>query len=263
MKSGLSRIEPDRRDYSLIHTFGAMAPDPKSLPSSFSIYDGRAIPNQEEPDTRFTPSLPPMPYGCTGETGAFESGIQDAVLYNPQDLYLNTPPGNQGGRDIRKMLQTLIDRGPMKADGTFGPKRVAYFNCYGSFGIDDFDAVRIALWINQWEKRGVYIGTFWYWGDQPMVPLPLPSFKMAEGTLHNYLCTGWNDDTLEVIPWLGEGVGDKGKFYITRPIFNALMRQPWTGAFTITQVESKTPVPVGYQAVIDHLIYFIHNLFRL
>lgn len=269
MKSGLAKIQPDRRDYSLLksaHMFGALVPDPEGLPESFSIYGGQAIPNQNVSDTRFVPALRPLPYGCTGETAAFESGIQDGVLYDPADIYANTRPyAETTGRDMRDMLDTLRRRGPRGADGTFGPKRTAYFNCYGAGKIDDFDAARIALWINQSEKRGVYIGTFWYWGTNPPTTLQTPSFDMNLGTLHCYIATGWitwgGKPYLEVIPWVGEGPGEKGRFYMSREIYNALMAQPYTGAFTITKTSSGTPVPVGYSAVIDHLIYFIRNLF--
>lgn len=267
MRPGLFKIAPHRQDYSLLHTYGAIAPDPEGLPESFSIYDGRPIPDQNNPDTRFTPPLPPLPYGCTGESGAFDSGLQDNELYDPRDLYQNTPPGGGGGRDIRAMLKTLCERGPRKADGTFGPERLAYFNCYGTGRIDDFDAARIALWLNQWERRGVYIGSWWYWVTADDGVLELPSFVIAEATLHSYLATGWvlkeGKSYLEAIPWAGESFGDKGKVYISREIYNALMAQPWTGAFTATKMASKTPIPIGYIAVIDHLIYFIRNLFRL
>lgn len=40
------------------------------------------------------------------------------------------------------------------------------------------------------------------------------------------------------------------------------MRQPYTGAFTITKTSSSTPVPIGVQAVVDHLVYFLLNLFN-
>lgn len=271
MKSGLAKIKPDRKDYSLLHTFGATTTDPEGLPASFSIYDGQPIPNQNAIDTRFWPALPPMPEGCTGEAGAFVAGIQDNKLYNPQDLYLNTPPGGaQGGRDMRSMLQTLIDRGPRAADGTFGPKRTAYFNCYGAGKIDDFDAARIGLWINQYEKRSVFIGSYWYWNTAPLATLPLPSFNTANIPLHCYIAVAWTTDAdgteyLLVIPWVGMEAGNAGVFRLSRVLFNALMAQPNTGCFTETELGSTTPVPIGVLANWDHIVYsltqFIHNLF--
>lgn len=264
MKSGLTHIRPDTRDYSLLPTYGALGTGAEGLPESFSIYDGRTIPNQDQADTRFPFTIPPLPVGCTGESGAFESGIQDGALYNPQDLFLATPPGDAyAGRDIRQMLQTLISRGVKDANGNLSPKRLAYLNCYGSGKIDDFDAARIGIWINQAEKRGIYIGSRWAWGDTPpAAQLYVPQYSSSD-PLHCYIATGWTPDGLEVIPWIGESVGNKGVFYLSRQIYNSLMAMPYTGAFTITKLPSSTPIPVGYQAVIDHLIYYIKERFSV
>lgn len=267
IQNGLSKIRPDHRDFSLLHTFGYTTTDPRGLPDSFSIYDGRVIPNQNEEDGRFNPALPPLLMGCTGETGAFECGIEDGKLYNPKELYDNTPPGGVGGREVRAMLERLRTVGPQTADGTRGPRRTAYFNCYGAGPIDDFDAARIGLYINQQEKRGVYIGSWWYWGSRPDTTLVLPSFDIKEASLHEYLATGWkslgNMDYLEIIPWLGQEVGENGRFYLSRVLYNALMLQPYTAAYTITKLSGQTPIPIGFQAYIDHLIYFIRSLFKI
>lgn len=262
LQNGLNKIYPHTKDYSLLHTFGAIA-DPKSLPQSFSIYDGRSIPNQNNLDTRFTPALSPIPYGCTGESLTFAGGLEDATLYNPYAFYLSTPPHTLGvGRDIRDALQTAIDIGYQTPDGQVGNKRFAYFNCYGAGAIDDFDAARIGVWINQNEKRGVIVGTWWYWGEPQETILPTPSFKTSQATLHCYLVTGWDGDSLEVIPWVGQNGGNNGRFTISRSIWNALMAQPFSGAFTITKMQGITPIPIGYQTIIDHLVYFIKNLFQ-
>lgn len=268
MKSGLTTIQPHSTDYSLLHTFGAISTGPEGLPANFSNYDGEAIPDQDQNDTRFPFLIPPLPEGCTGEAGAFDTGLQDGVLYNPQDLYLNTPPGDGGGRDMRSMLSVLINRGVKDAQGNLSPKRTAYFNCYGAGAIDDFDAARIALWINQYEKRNVYIGSYWYWGDMPPTTLTVPaSFNTVGIPMHCYLATGWmtwgGQLYLEVIPWVGETLGEQGRFYMSRPLYNALMGQPGTAAFTITKTISQTPVPIGVQAIIDNLIYTIRQLFRV
>ncbi len=133
IKNGLNKISPDRRDLSIVHTFGATMFDVQGLPENFSIYDGRKIPNQNMLDDRFNPPLQALYLGCTAETGTFDAGIQDGELYNPDDMYANTSPGRYDtGRDMRKALKTLVTRGPRKGDGTFGPKRVAYFTCYGA-----------------------------------------------------------------------------------------------------------------------------------
>ncbi len=269
--TGLRPVKADRRDYSLVHTFGA-AVDPQGLPADFSIYNKEIIPNQNDVDTRFNPQVPPLPMGCTGETGAFETGLQEGKLYNPKDLYDNTPPGGSGGRDIRDMLKTLIKRGVMAADGSMSPLRTAYFNCYGSGKIDDFDAARIGLWINQAERRGVYIGSWFYeifCGNA--VPqsgiVGAPSFKTTEASLHCYLATGWRTiggvEYLECLTWQGMKVGFFGVEYFSRAMYNALMTQPYTAAFTITKLGTAAPIAIGWQALVDHLVYFIKNLFNV
>lgn len=278
---GLDLIVAKREDYSLLHSFknhpvfGAAIADPSILPDNFSIYDGREIPNQNGLDTRFNPPLPPMPFSCTGQTGAFESGMQDSALYNPRDLYLNTPPYTDGtGRDIRQMLQVLIDRGVKDDKGSLSPRRSAYFNCYGSGRIDDCDAARIGLWINQLEKRGVYVGSWWYPEFESVNldgELPVPSFNTTQATLHNHLVLGWRNlnGTIELqdLSWQGKDYATAGVDWIKRDIFNALMRQPYTGCFTITKTQGITPVPIGLQANFDHIVYalnqFIRNLWKV
>ena len=268
LKPGLRPIKPDRRDYSFIPTFGATTFDVKGLPKQFSLYDGRQIPDQNQPDMRFTPPLPPLHYGCTGESISMYSGIQDNNLYSPLFNYENTYPYvHTTGRDMRKVIQHAIDVGLMDDKGEVGNHRAEYFHVYGSSKIDDFDAARIALWINQAEKRSVMIGTWFYWNDtQNSGILPAPTFNTKEGTLHAYLVTGWKTidgiPHLEAIPWLGHWFGDNGRCYISRPIYNALMAQPWTAAFTITKLKGRAPIPVGMRAHVDHIVYRLHQFIR-
>ncbi len=271
IQSGLNKILPHRKDFSFLHSFGAIGYDIQTLPEDFTIYDGRPIPNQNAIDTRFTPGRRPIPYGCTGETQTFAAGLEDTDLYLPDDFYFATPPGTDGeGRDLRASLETTTSRGFMKVGGTIGNKRTAYFTCYGAGAIDDFDAARIAIYINQSEKRGVSVGSWWYeqeFGQPVNFILPTPSFNTQLGTLHNWLITGWKDINgepyLEVISWQGTEYGNNGIVYMSRAIFNALMAQPYTGAYTITKVTSQTPIPIGMQAYVDHLVAFIRQLFHL
>lgn len=258
ISQGLQKIWPHRKDYSLLHTFGATT---DGLPYAFSVYDGRKIPYQREFDWRFTPPVRPLPMGCTGEAGAFAKGLEDGKLHNPAHLYDATPPGVDGlGRDIRAMLQTLINR------GVDGDKALAYFNCYGSGKIDDFDAARLGLYVNQAERRSVIVGTWWY--PEFLSPfygkLPIPSFNTNTASLHCYLVVGWEGENLLIIPWLGNDYALNGIAKMPRFLYNSLMAQPYTGAFTITDKPSSTPLPVGWQAIIDHVVAFLRqNIFHL
>lgn len=266
---GLNKILPDARDFSLVSSFGATTFDIKGLPQNFSIYDGRVIPDQNLEDDRFTPPVHPLPYGCTGESQSFIGGLEDDALYYPDDLYNHTPPFKGDGRDMRPSLQTTIDWGFKNTKGEIGNKRTAYYNCYGTGGIDDFDAARIALWINQAEKRPVSVGSWWYleFGNPTNGSLPLPSFNTKIASLHNYIATGWrtkNDiEELEILSWQGMEYGRKGVVYMSRVLYNALMAQPYTGAFTLTKDTSATPIPVGFQAILDHFVYWFRNLLHV
>lgn len=275
IQDGLLKIYPHTKDYSFLPTYGQIAPDPEGLPANFSIYTGQPIPDQNSLDTRFTPNLPPMPFGCTAESGTYNCNLEDSLFpYNPKDLYDNTSPGGPGGRDIRQMLSTLCSRGPRAVDGSFGPKRTAYFNVYGSGRITDAAAARIALWINQQEKRPVIVGTWWY-PEFATVDidgaLQTPSFNPSQASLHCYIVTGWRTNTkgqieLQVISWQGMTYGVNGVCWMNETLYNALLRQPFSGAFTITKNTSQTPVPIGVQAYIDHISYslvqFIRNLYN-
>lgn len=267
MVQGALKLRPDRRDYSFLHTFAGST---EGLPDTFSIYDGRPIPDQRTFDRRFNPAVRPLPMGCTGETQTMIAGLEDGALYDPADFYDATPPGTDGiGRDVRDSLKTAVKRGFKRADGTVGYKRAAYFNVYGSGKIDDTDAVRIALWLNQAEKRGVSVVSWWYptfYPDQ-FGSVQLPSFNTKEATLHNYLITGWRTrngvEELECVPWLGSDYGRGGLVYISRPIFNGLLSQPWSGCFSLTKDDGTTPVPIGWIAIWDHLYYYLRNLFNV
>lgn len=273
MLKGLKPIKPHRKDYDLLKTHGLGAlPVSSMLPADYSNYAGEAIPNQELPDARFNPSVGILAYGCTGETAAFDSGLQDAAVYRPDIPYLLTPPGvSNEGRDMRAMLETLIDQQAlMPQSGPTGKKRLAYFNVYAAGAIDDFDAAKIALWINQSEKRSVWAGSWWYpefstVGEGGI--LPLPSFDVRQASLHAHLITGWKTidgvEYLESLSWQGMDYGRRGVVYFSRELWNSLMGQPYTGMFTITKMPADSPVPVGMQATVDHLVYLVRQLFHV
>lgn len=261
MQQGICKLKPDRRDYHFLPSFGVTSYDLQGLPSTFSIYDGRVIPNQMGFDTRFNPPIPPMPFGCTGESGTFACGLEDSKVYNPRYLYKNTAPYDDGGRDMRVMLAALKSGMLMDANGNLGPKRLAYFNVYGSGPIDDFDAARLAIWLGQVEKRATLAATWWYPEfsatiTDGFVPAPA-SYDMSRATLHSWIATGWKDDNyLEIIWW------NSVKGYMHRDIYNKLMKQPWTGCFTVTKEAANAPIPVGMQAVVDHMWYALISFIR-
>ncbi len=269
MKSGLNLIYPNRKDYSLVHTFGGST---AGLPDNFSIYDGRIIPDQDADG---------LPFACTAYATTFIAGLEDGTSYPIKDFYLATPPGDNGGRDIRTALSVAKNRGFLLPDGTIGAKKGDYYNCYGTGKIDDFDASRIGCWINQQEKRGVTVGSWFYpefvvnfvqgSGGGTTHPaqngiVPTPSFNTTQASLHNWTVTGWK--TINGILYL-EAESWQGNFlqYFSREIFNALMKQPYSGSFTLAKTPITGPVPVGLTAYYDHIVYvlvqFIRNLYHV
>lgn len=272
-------VLPDGRDFDLLRTAQVVPGDLATLPKNFSNYNGEVIPDQRLFDVRFSPPTRPLPNGCVAETGTFDAGIQDGRLYRPDWSYDRTPPYNdQWGRDMRVMLKHQINAGLMDASGNVGNKRRAFFNVYGAGKITDFDAAKIALWINQTEKRNVWVAAWWYaeWEFLNNTGiLPLPSFNIKNGsgtTLHARLITGFDktykDEYLEEISWQGMDIGHAGRDYISKDIYNASLAQPYTGAFTITKVPPTVPiVSVGVQAHVDHIVYalrqYVRDLFGL
>lgn len=272
MQSGAIKVSPHTTDYSLVHSlvksFGAGAVDTNGLPQSFSIYDGREIPNQNRFDTRFLPPVPPLPMGCVAETLTFQKSLKTGKTYRPDELYKAIPPGIDGlGRDVRDGMKTTIKRGYQLADGSYGDKDLAYFNCYGAGKIDDFDAARLGLYVNQAEKRGI-IMVMW-WQSEYQFPngkfLPLVKQSIWNGSLHCPLGTGfestYKDDYIEIIPWNGMEYALDGRVYMAREEYNAAMAMPWTGAFTITDAQGMSIVPIGLQAIVDHTTYYVRHLF--
>lgn len=252
--SGLDKIYPDRRDYSVVHTFGAFAGDVQGFPDNFSIFDGRSIADQNAEG---------LPFACTGYSTTTLGGLEDTTTYSARDFYYATPPNDNGGRDIRISLATAKSRGFLLPNGTLGAKKGDYYNCYGSGKIDDFQAVQIALWINQNEKRAASIGS-WFYPEFVGVHgvVPTPSFDTRRASLHNWAVTGWKTINgvlyLEALTWQGNYIQ-----YFSREIYNALMRQPYSGAFTLADTPADGVSTVGLTAILDHFVYWFRNTFHV
>ncbi len=251
LQNGLQKIRPDSKDYSLLHTFGGTT---EGLPDNFSIYDGRIISNQNADG---------FPFACTAYSTTFIAGLEDGAFYPVPDFYYAVPPGDNGGRDIRAALSAAKNRGFRLPDGTLGAKKGDYYNCYGAGKIDDFDAARIGLWINQNEKRGVTIGSWFYAAfENGAGVVGTPTFNTSQGSLHNWTITGWK--TIDGVLYL-EAETWQGNFiqYFSREIYNALLAQIYSGAFTLAKTPPSGSVPIGYTAIIDHLVAFVRQLFHV
>ena len=265
IQNGYKKLKKDLRDYDFLKSkkLAGVGVQTSDLPSNFSVDAGLWMPNQNAMG---------LPYGCTGMTQADLCSDEDGVIYDPADIYDNTPPGGRDdGRDIRDSLKVVCTEGrPIKrylSDGVGNP-RPAYFTVRPSGKIDYFDAVRIAILINQQEKRSVSVGTPWYpeWGVAPNGFLRAPSdYSWGHaGSGHNWKVCGWK--TIDGVPyllgktWQGEEWGDGGWCYVSREIFNKTMKQFGTAAFTVAD---DSVVATVDKSVVDQLVAFIRNLFNL
>lgn len=265
VQNGTFKVKKDLRDYDFLKSraLGGVSVNADDLPSEFNVDAGLWMPNQNQMG---------LPYGCTGFTQADLCADEDGVLYDPGDIYRATPTplggDPNGGRNIRESLAVVCKKDrPLKrylADGTGNP-RPAYFTVKPAGKIDYFDAVRIAIWINQHEKRSVSIGSPWYPEFERPVDgiLPTPESYYWHGGIpgHNWKICGWKtiDGNTYLIgkPWQGEEYGDNGWCYVSREIFNDTMNRWGTGAFTVSDDSNVATVD---KSVVDRLVAFIYQL---
>lgn len=257
MQSGITKTKPDKRDRSFVKTFGAVSAT--SLPDEFDVDAGLWQPDQ---------NALALPLGCSGFTQGDLIADQEGVIIDPGEIYRDTPPyRNDTGRDLRTSLKRICSK-PSKyylKDGEAKP-RSGYYNVRPSGKIDAFDAVRIAIWVNQQEKRSVSVGSSWFWSNPPKgIAEPQKSYAWTGALGHNYKISGWKmiDGVMYLRgkPWQGDKWGDKGWIYFNREIFNKLMKVHGNEAFTVA--DDSAPVQTIDWNIIDTLVNFIRELFNI
>lgn len=256
---GLQKIRRDHRDFDFHKSFGTVQ---TSLPASFDVDANLWMPDQNAMG---------LPMGCTGFAQSDLCADEDGVIYDPQDLYLNTPPGGLNGRDIRDSLKTLETRGVREyiTSNALGNKRTAYFNVQSAGAIDMFDAIRLAIFSTQNEHRAVSIGIPWFSEFKYVKSdgiLPVPIFDTSHVNWHNAKVSGWVSIGgvlyLKVKSWQGASYGDRGWCYMSRELCNVLFSFNGTGAFTVTKVKP-TDIQVVDMNVVAKIVSFIRQLFNI
>lgn len=207
-------------------------------------------------------------HNCSGFTQGDLIADQEGVIIDPGEIYRDTPPyRNDTGRDLRTSLKRICSK-PSKyylKDGEAKP-RSGYYNVRPSGKIDAFDAVRIAIWVNQQEKRSVSVGSSWFWFNPPKgIAEPQKSYAWTGALGHNYKISGWKmiDGVMYLRgkPWQGDKWGDKGWIYFNREVFNKLMKVRGNEAFTVA--DDSAPVQTIDWNIIDTLVNFIRELFNV
>ncbi len=265
---GLKLKFTDHRDYDLLKTFGAANFDTNGLPDKYLSDAGLTMPNQNEDGFIF---------GCTGYAQTELCTDEDRVVYDAGEFYLNTPPGGKSvGRDLRSSLKLLTSRGPRDHQGNLGPKRTAYYNIRSTGILDWFDAIRVALWITQDERRSSSIAIPWFKefhavGRDGICPETV-NFSWSNASGHNAKCAGWTRTNtagqmirngevfLAVKSWQGKEFGDNGWCYWSRPLANSVFNMNYTEAFTVTKMVG-VPQTVNLE-VVEKLISYVLYLLR-
>lgn len=258
IKSGLTPIVPDHRDYDHFKTFGSVG-DSSSLPDMYSADAGLWIPNQETGDSASIPPVPPMPNGCTDYAQTDLCIDEDNILHSPLLLEQVTHANADGGTDIRTSLKAAIQ--------VF--QRTAYFNVNWQAPLDAFDSIRLALYSTEDEKRAVSVGTpfFQEWLSPESGMLPFPqSFSTTGLPWHNYVICGWT--TMAGIPylickmWLGNLYGAGGFVYMSRELCNSVLNINGSGAFTLSKVVPGTIQTIDMD-VVQRIVSFMRNVLGL
>lgn len=268
MQSGIRPTRIDHRDYDYLKTkkFGATPP---SLPREYSVDAGLRVPNQNDWDYNFTPAVPPMPFGCTNYAQCEICADEDGCLYDPSYLESITHANARGGTDMRTALNALVKNGVRATNGEIITTHPAYFNIRASGAIDSFDAVRLAMLSTYNEKRGVSVGSpYWYaWaGVGANGILPSADFTLRNASWHNWVIKGWKDlgGTTYLVCQMLQGVhyGDKGFVYLTREQFNATMAVNGAVAFTIDKLMPGEKVETIDVNLIQLIVSYVRSLFR-
>jgi hypothetical protein len=253
MKSGLQKIKSDHRDYSFHKTFGSFV-SPASLPPDLNVDAGLWCPNQNLPQS-FTgiPDIPALPFGCTDYTQTDLCIDEDGKLLDPMLLENVTHANANNGADIRVSLKTAIS--------VF--QRTAYFNVQAQAPLDWFDAIRVAMWVSQAEKRSVSIGIPWFGEFENLLSggiMPIPVFDLKNATWHNAKIAGWKtiggSPYLIVKSWQGPEYGDNGYCYMSRELCNALLNINGTGAFTLSKVAPGQVQTIDLDVIARIVSYF-------
>ena len=274
IKSGLLPIRKDARDFDHLKSFGTVIPT-TGLPSEYNCDAGLWTPDQNISQTIGLSIIPALPEGCTDYTQTDLCIDEDGVLHDP-DLIENVTHANaNGGGDIRVALAAAIT--------IF--KRGAYFSIQASGAIDSFDALRLAMYSTENEKRSVSVGTPWYAEFENTVIqnpdgtytttalpanwngiLPIPFNLNRYVSWHNWKICGWKTigDQVYLIgkSWQGPNYGVNGFHYVSRPLINQLLAINGTGAFTLSKIVPAQIVTVD-ATVVAQIVAFIRSLFGL
>lgn len=262
IRGGAKPTRPDHRDFDFHKSFGSVVPP--TFPTEYNVDAGLWMPDQ---------NAMALEFGCTGFTQGSLCEDEDGSQYDPAYIYRNTPPYDDGGRDIRASLD-FIRKSDLHEYGsvngfTPGTRRTAYFNVRAYTPLDWFDAIRLAMYSTAQEKRAVSVGTPWFpefeSPDHGKLPVP-KSFDVSAATWHNWKICGWKTigDQVYLIgkSWQGAQYGDNGFCYISRPLTNNLMSISGSAAFTVSKI-APAQIQLVDLTIVQTIVSYIRRLLGL
>lgn len=268
IKDGFLKKFTDHRDLSLIPSFGG-TDDTNGLPAEYVVAT-KDMPSQNDVG---------LPFACTAFAQTELASDQTGEIYDVEEFYRATPPGDNGGRDMRTSMSLLVNRGPKTLEQKLRPWNGKYYNIYRYGALDWFDACRVGLYLVKDEKRAASAGVAWF---KPWVGASVPTsgivqdpevYSWSLATAHDAVIAGWvtkgighgqplGGTYLAVKSWQGKHIGDAGWLYFSRPIINKLFDMYYTDMFTASQQKPSTFATVDLPAI-ERVISYIRNLFRV
>lgn len=232
IKGGLKPLQYDARDFKMGAVFGT--PNLKELPDEF-VFKPLEIKDQQDLDF------------CAGFSVAEASEPQENVKLNPyfQFAMAKRIEGSieQWGTDLRTACKGACDYGsiPEGINEFIYPnftrdfladwnnwkswldiatiyKKKSYFSVF-YYGVDDYDAIKLALWQHKKDKRIVITGAMWR-SEWQAKDGKIPTTYGAYGTPHAFVIIGWNKDGLVCQLSNGTEFGNNGLFYMPRSVAN-------------------------------------------
>ncbi len=251
MRHGVEPVARRKTNYSFPRTFGAV--QPPSFPEDYNCDAGLGAPDQNKDG---------FPEGCTGYTQSELCQDEDQVRYKPaftykQTLLIGGLPDGQPCNMYDSLKSTIVYGVQRDTETTdqeaYTHKRGQYYQIERTNGLDWFDAIRSALWVNRGGRRSVSVATPWY----PEFNFPIAGVVNTPDTTHgfdvfpghNYKICGWKTigaiPLLIVKPWCGANYGDHGFAYFSRETVNKILKVDGAAAFTLAAWDG-TPSTVRY-----------------
>ena len=207
--TGLQEQEKDPRDFSHDRVFGSATL--AEFPIEFFSAEPMGIKDQKLTDF------------CAGYAGAAVSEDQEAVLLNPEYIWVQAKKALGGeewkkwGLRLRDLCLAAVNKGFLEQEYypfenqavdrdhianpanwseeldmlSYEHRKNSFFDVDGPY--DTFDNFRSVLWLNRNEQRSILTGSLWRqsWNSAPRGVIPRTGWETELGTGHAFKVFGW------------------------------------------------------------------------